>query len=251
VAADLIVGKQGDSYSTVFVRKAGEDAAYLAYEERLHSAANKEDFRDRQVFAIGPGSVKQVKVSRFAAVSEGDTAAPASPKSLVFRRAGEDKEWEVLAGDTVAETEEGKIRGLVKNICRLRASEFADSVSMEDAGLKSPSAEIALELKSGKARVLHIGDKEGSKYFVKLKGPGYIMKAPAYTIDRAFEADKKEERPDSSSMLPPPDLQRNKAGKASEKSPQDLPPEVLEKLEELKKGGPPGPSSADKTEHKD
>lgn len=222
VVADLIAGKQGGAPSTTFARMPGEDKAYLVH-EGLNSALDKDEWRDQRVFAAEPEDVEKIEATRFAKPTEGDTAAR-QPKRLTLRRAGKEEalgqekeaegkgktDWEVVSGDTVKESEKGKVKSVVRNLCRLKAAEFAESVSLEDAGLEDPVGRIVLHMKEGGPKVLLAGKKDGSRYFVKREDSDLVMKAPAYAVDRAFAADEKEKKPDSSSMLPPPDLKKGK-----------------------------------------
>ncbi len=216
IVAELLVGNQGKSYSSSFVRKPGEDQAYLVY-EGLDRVLGKKEWRDRSVFNANPEQVEEVKVTRAAKLAEGDTTESSLPaKKLILRRSGEGEKqkWEIFSGDTTAQVEQGRISGLVKSLCRLKASEFAESVSLQDAGLEKPYAKISLKLDPGDNRTLLIGDKTDSNYFVKRKDSDVIMKVSAYSIDRAFKADEKKETPDPSSMLPPPDLKKKGKRKA-------------------------------------
>ncbi|MFO8056432.1 MAG: DUF4340 domain-containing protein [bacterium] len=222
VVAELLAGKRGEAPSTTFARMPGEDTAYLV-NEGLNSALDKDEWRDLMVFAVEPEDVEKIETARFAKPAEGDTAARPG-KRLTLRRAGKEEaegqekeaegkgqtDWEVVSGDTVKESEKGKVKSVVRNLCRLKASEFADSVSSEDAGLEDPLGKIVLHMKEGSPMVLLVGKKDGSRYFVKREDSDLIMKAPAYAVDRAFDADEKEKKPDSSSMLPPPDLKKGK-----------------------------------------
>ncbi len=204
--ARLVIGKQGKSYGTSFVRKGESEEVYMA-SENLKSSFDKteSEWRDKNIF-----SEKLDRVTRIL-IEQGLSGG--TQESMLISRDNE-QGWElVLEGDTAKKLAKSKVDSLARTLTSLRAAEFADQVSLEEAGLDEPDKKATFALEDGSSLTLMVGDKDDSKFFVKRGDQDTVFKVYQYNVKNIFKTKedlfpKEQKMPDVSPELPAPKLQK-------------------------------------------
>lgn len=224
--AELIVGKQGKNYGTTFARRAGDDVVYLI-SENLESLFVREQsgWRDKAMFPVELEDIAGISLTEIAGPEEeygsttmaGDTGAESGieeSSTMELSRDPESGEWKLLAsGNSVEELDRSKADALARSLTGLRAVEFADTVSLAEAGLETPAKKAELRLVDGRTLVLLVGGETESKYYVKRADRDAILQVNQYSITNIFK-DRESllplpggiSPPDASSFLPAPQL---------------------------------------------
>ncbi len=221
--AALVVGEQGTSYATSFVRKLDSDDVYMIYDNVKNVfTAKPETWRDKRIFGAELDEVVEITLYQRPESQEGDTGAAAAdgdtaekgPADYVeshFKKNDKD-EWVKVEEGTTAETAFPEADSIARALATMRASGFDDKIGLKDAGLDPPSKKAAFKLKDGRTYALHVGKEEESKYFVSRPDKGKVLLVYRYNVSNAFK-DKKEEKKeapgmgfDPGSLLPPPSL---------------------------------------------
>ncbi|HUT55159.1 MAG TPA: DUF4340 domain-containing protein [bacterium] len=216
VIADLIVGKQGSSWGTNFVRKPDADNTCLVY-ENLAGAFDKKGtgWRDKKIFAANADDITGIKLTKTTGPAAGTTAQPVT-ETMVLSKDKATGDWGLVThGDSVEPLDQDKVAAVARNLAALSVAEF-EKLSPADAGLDNPAMKAEFTMTSGKTYTLLAGKKQESKYYVKRPDRDAVMSVYQYNVTNIFkDADALKPLPggaapppefDMSNMLPAPPL---------------------------------------------
>jgi hypothetical protein len=198
--AHFFVGKTGPDFMSTYVRKADKDRV-LQVDGYLKSIFDKgtRGWRDRTIFSFDPAQVQRLTL-----VSE--------EKGEIAIEALEDGGWQIIKPE-VALAEKEAVDGIVRDISKLSADDFAEkkeektaeeeSTGTEEEEIVSPEEQLAsllkeyelaepqskvmVDLKDGTARVLLIGGESGYRYYVKREDKDTVFMVSKGKIDGLFK----------------------------------------------------------------
>jgi hypothetical protein len=178
----LYVGKKGPDYSSNYVRRGGSEEVYLIgsyIKPQFHTDFRR--WRNKRVLYFDEKSAYYLEL-----ISKKDT--------LIFTRA--DTGWVCESFEEPLDTL--KVVQALRSLSRLYSYDFADTVSLEDAGLKDPPFIVKVELTDGTQYLLKVGNLQDTKYYVQREGDETIYLVSKYSVERfkktREEFIKKEEK---------------------------------------------------------
>ena len=115
-------------------------------------------------------------------------------KGEIAIEAQEDGNWQIVKPEVIPANKD-EVDNIVSDISKLSADGFAEKKEpvKEDASplsgykLDEPQSKIMVDLKDGTARILLIGDKSGSKHYVKREGKDIVFMLLKSKIERIFK----------------------------------------------------------------
>jgi len=225
--AELLVGNKGKSYGSSFAMAASAENAYLVSED-LENIFGKgpSKWRNKDLFDADLEDVTEVVLTEWdlpgdgdtAMVEEGTTTAPPEPSRVsVITRDGDTGDWLLVsAGDTAIVLDKSKTDSALRKLVSLTASEFADDMTEEEAGLTIPRKQAVFTVTGGVTNKLLVGKEEDSNVYVKKGGSDFIIKVYDYNLNGIFKTEEElmpEEEGegemgdfDPGSLLPAPGL---------------------------------------------
>jgi len=172
----LFLGKRGPDFSSNYVRKAGNEEVYLVgsyLKPQFHTDFKR--WRNKKVLFFESKDAYYLEL-----ISPSDT--------LIFTKT--DTGWTTKSFEEPLDTL--KVSQAVRALSRLSSYDFADTVSLEDAGLTNPSLIANVELTNGTRYTLKVGNLKGeNKYYVKREGDETIYLVSKYAVER-FKKPKEE-----------------------------------------------------------
>ncbi len=166
VLADVLIGKLGPDYNSSYIRVKDANVVYLA-SANLRSLFPRKTWawRDRNMLSFDMKDVTGLRVYL-------------SEDSVIVSR---DTLWRVQG---IASPDTLQIRSLLRVLSRLTAIDFADTLTLDQAGLNPPKARVVIELSDGTEKVLKIGDpKENRGYYAQVKGDETLYVMSKYSGD--------------------------------------------------------------------
>jgi hypothetical protein len=172
VLAHLYVGKSGPGYSGSYVRSEGSDDVILV-KGYLRSVFDKGErgWRDRTIFDID-----QNAVLRFT-MDHADT--------VITARTADKIRW-YLSGPDSVEAKMNMVENVLRTFSSLMADDFADDVSVEEAGLDDPWGTFHAHLEDGTDLRLLVGNQDTGSRWVKRTDQDIIFKIRDFRVNNLF-----------------------------------------------------------------
>jgi hypothetical protein len=187
VLADFYVGSYGPTGSEVFVRRAGSDESYSVQStlsSYLESA--RSNWLDLQVMA----GLKDTDVQSFSVKSDIllDAKGKARTK-LDYEIKRDGKGWKLGGSGSAASLEPEEVASLLRSLSTLQGEDYIAQPPAD--AFASLSARVALELGSGKSKVLEVGTLEKAatgaaggegRFYARIAGGGPTFLLSAYSL---------------------------------------------------------------------
>jgi hypothetical protein len=178
VLADVRIGKVSNNQT--MVRVEGKDEVWqavgsLKYQFDKDSAG----WRDKSVVTFSEGDVERLEV-----VSSGGKIALSKPPKADGGAA--DSAWKVVESSVKVDPfDKGVPNDMISALAGLKTNDFADGISLADAGLDAPALTLTIGLKGDRKETLLIGKKKGEEdFYVKSAKSPQVFLIKKYTVDR-------------------------------------------------------------------
>ncbi|OYV66314.1 MAG: hypothetical protein B7Z72_11550, partial [Gemmatimonadetes bacterium 21-71-4] len=165
--AALLVGHRGDPYGSVYVRKPGENAAYLLTQSQLADLTERadDDWRDKAIAKVAPESVWTVEVQR-------------GKRGYTLTRGSSG--WSLGHGGA----DSAAVAGLLARFRDLEAVGFATPAQADSARRARTSREVTLEAKGGRALLVLRMDSTTAGYWTRPEGDSTTYRLDGWTVDQ-------------------------------------------------------------------
>lgn len=182
VLAHLFVGKIGSDFTSTYIRKAEQDAVFLA-DGYLKSLFDKgaRGWRDRKIFDFDTNQVQRL------------TLASQDKETIAIESQG-DGNWQIIEPE-VSPGKKDAVDKIISDISKLSADNFAEKKEPTEEGadplkeykLDEPLSTFTVDLKDGSVRILHVGDQSNQSFYVKKEGQDTVFMLYKSKIDRIFK----------------------------------------------------------------
>ncbi len=187
VKLDLVVGKKLDEGTLVRLHQTGGVDPVWQVNGDLRVLFDKitAEWRDRSVITFTPADAREIQVDtrdgeRIVVRAEDPTPQPGSPPPIGPRK------WKLVSStrdipvlDALAPNE------LVSAMSSLKASDFADGLSLAAAGLEPPALAVTVTLKTGEKDVALIGGAAAAdESYVKTSEGPQIYRVKSFNVER-------------------------------------------------------------------
>ncbi len=172
VLVGLVVGGRGPGFEGVYVRRPSEASVYLIRAD-LGNAVERQldDWRDKQIAAVNPDSVREVRVLR-----------ARGAYTLWHGDAG----WRFAASGAKADS--GAVRRMLEQYRNLLAGGFATGPQADSLSFKRPTRRVTLVGRSAPLADL-VFDSTASWWWVRKAEGGTIYRLESWRLDQLFPAD--------------------------------------------------------------
>jgi hypothetical protein len=170
--ARLFIGKAGPDFFSTYIRKAGSNEVYLS-EEFLKGVFDRQakDWRDKTLFAFKPDDVNEVRITR--------------GEQIVVLSKDTQGNWHLEKPvSSLAESQE--VEKLLNILSVLRASDYADGISLEESGVEAPEIRITVTLDDAGAKDLFISAKEeeSTHHYAKISDTKHLYTLHQSIVER-------------------------------------------------------------------
>jgi hypothetical protein len=173
--AHLFVGKQGPDYFTTYVRRDGEDEAYLVHEPLSgRFPVRVTDWRDKAVWNIDADAIAEVEISR---LDGGFTLVRDAEDAFMVKESQE------------AKLDAQRLTGWLSRWTALKAQAFPEGIEEKATGLAKPAVTLRVAMKDGSERILQLGQEspQGGPYARRIDREDlYVLPT---TLQSALEVD--------------------------------------------------------------
>jgi hypothetical protein len=167
----FIVGKPGPDFLSTYVRAADSDEVIQVPEYLPSLFKSQKTWREKTIFDLNLDDVQSYEYD-----------SPTKGHLLVTR--GQPTGWEVKEPETGLVDDEQIIRTAVQSFCRLRATDFADTLTAEDAGIEADTTWIEATLADGSIHKVRFGlPTERNRNFARKEGSRHIVLIPRGAIN--------------------------------------------------------------------
>ena len=165
---DLVVGKSGRAFQTVYVRPSGDDRVYLQ-SGRLGSliARSVTDWRDKQIVGVEPDEVTRVTVERERrryTIVRGDSA------------------WTFSDGGATDSAEVGQLLDNFRSL-RTEGVGFASDAQVDSADFVRPDRRVTLVSDGGDTLAALLFDSTAAGFWVRGAGGGAVYHLFRWKVD--------------------------------------------------------------------
>lgn len=169
---DLLVGKRGRDYQSVFLRRPGEDEVYSS-RTRLGSFVERriEDWRDKVIAAVVPDSVLRVAVTKGAET---------------YTVARDDKDVWYLDGDVA---NGASVNRLLEQFRALNAAGFPTEAQADSADFEHPERRVEIVDRSDQVVADIAFDSTATGFWVRKSGLETVFRLDRYKVDQLTPAD--------------------------------------------------------------
>ncbi len=167
----LVVGGHGPGFEGVYARRPSEANVYLI-RANLGNAVERqlEDWRDKQISAVNPDSVREIRVQ----CGKGSYA-------LRLAEGG----WRFTSG---AKADSGAVRRMLEQYRNLLAGGFATGPQSDSLSFKRPTRRVTLVGRSAPLADL-LFDSTATWWWVRKADGGTIYRLESWRLDQLFPAD--------------------------------------------------------------
>jgi Domain of unknown function (DUF4340) len=170
--AALLVGGQGGTYGTSYVRKPGDNASWQL-QGTLSQIANRslDDWRDKTIVHLDPDSVGAIDMQR-------------GKKTWRLTRA-DSGAWTMgaAAGDSSA------VAAVLNQFRTLQASSFASATQADSANFARPDRSVRLTSRSGVPLVSLVMDSTAGGFWVRRAGDSVTYKLDSWLANQVVPVD--------------------------------------------------------------
>ncbi len=175
VLVELLVGKAAGSQT--MVRQPGKNDVWQVQGAiKYLFAKDAKAWREKTIAAIKREDITEISLS-----------GPDGKVTLVEEKVeGKPSTWRATSTTVpLALVDAEVMQGIVSGLTSLRASDFADGVSLADAGLEPPSAkQVSVKLKDGKTITITLGKAKGDDYYVRSNLAPEVFLVRKFGIER-------------------------------------------------------------------
>ncbi len=170
--ASLLLGRQGDAYTSVYVRRPGSTTAYLLTQQQLAEIPDRlpDDWRDKTIARVAPDSVWAVKVRR-------------GPRRYALTRGAGGWSLGRSPADSAA------VAALLGQYRDLEAAGFATTAQADSARHARTSREVTLQAKGGRPLLVLLMDSTAAGYWTRPEGDSTTYRLENWTVDQLTPAD--------------------------------------------------------------
>lgn len=172
--AELIIGKVLDGFT--MLRPAGKDHVFQAVGS-LRAVFSKEVklWRDRRILTFKADDARGLHVTTQAG-------------EIALARADAKTPWKVDKTTTPVDALDASVpRSLVSSLANFLAADFADGVTLAQAGLEPPAATIVVRLADKSDKRLLVGKQEQDGYWVKSGDTPQVFHIKRYAADSVLK----------------------------------------------------------------
>lgn len=164
----FVVGKRGPDFMSSYVRAAGSNRVILVAEE-LPSVFNKkgQSWREKTIFALTQEDIVGYEYE-----------SPTRGRFMISREEG--GSWEMTEPSVrTIEGEDQNISMAVRAFSKLKAADFADTISAADAGIEADTTWVRATLADGSVHKITIGlPTESRRSYARKEGTDQIVLVP-------------------------------------------------------------------------
>jgi hypothetical protein len=175
--ADLLVGKTMSGYT--LVRPYGKDEVWQAVGVlKWVYAKDTKGWRDKTILSFERESCEKVEV-------EGARGKVVAKRIPADKDKKTPEKWELVESPVkVDKLDESVPGGVLSTLYSLRTFDFADGVTLGDAGLEPPAYKVTAELKGGARKTVLIGKQKGEDFHIKTPDGAQVYLVRKYTVER-------------------------------------------------------------------
>jgi hypothetical protein len=180
VLADIIVGKT--TGPGTMVRPWAKDEVWQATGiSRYLFDKSPADWRDKSLTTFTATDAERIEV-----------LAKDGSKAILKKgtgKVGNDDKWDVVESSAKIDKLDLSVpNGITSAMSIWKANDFADGVSLADAGLEPPALTVTVDLKGGKKATVQFGNKKGDdEYYLKMPEAPQIFVVKKYNADRVMK----------------------------------------------------------------
>ncbi len=167
----LVVGGHGPGFEGIYVRRPGENNVYLIRANLGNPVERQlEDWRDKQIVAVSPDSVREIRVQR----GKGSYA-------LRFAEGG----WQFTSG---VKADSGAVRRMLEQYRDFLGGGFPTKAQEDSLDFRRPNRRIMLGGKSAPLADLAF-DSTATWWWVRKADGGTVYRLESWRMDQLFPAD--------------------------------------------------------------
>ena len=166
----FIVGKPGPDFLSTYVRAADSDEVIQVSEYLPSLFKNQKTWREKTIFDLSLDDVLSYEYD-----------SPSRGHVLVSRAEG--MGWELQEPATGMIDNESMISTAMQSFCRLRAADFADTVTVADTGIEADTSWVSATLADGSTHKVRFGlPAERNRNYARKDGSEHIVLLPRGAI---------------------------------------------------------------------
>jgi len=171
---DVIIGKQGPSFTTTYVRNANSNNTYLL-NKNIQSIFSLENWRDKRIWIFDPATVSSV-----------NWKYEETEVSLIKK----DGTWQQISPITKESSNE-IIDSILVELSSLYAIDIIEDITKEEVGLSEINQDIRIELvfESGQIDALIIGRKiqDTEEYYISRENSNIVWTVDSWTVENSLK----------------------------------------------------------------
>lgn len=183
VQAHLFLGKTTPGYLSSYVRTADSNNVYVG-KGNLKATFDKgtRTWKDRTIFSFNKGDVTHLSIK--------------SEEEEIELEMDAEGKWQMTKPEAIAALEP-ELDALLDSLSDLDTDDFADANDLSEYGLDAPKSSVLAKLNDGSTRLLHIGNEESGKHYVKREDKAPVFMLFQYKINQLLKKseDLKDDTP--------------------------------------------------------
>ena len=183
VQAHLFLGKTTPGYLSSYVRTADSNNVYVG-KGNLKATFDKgtRTWKDRTIFSFNKGDVTHLSIK--------------SEEEEIELEMDAEGKWQMTKPEAIAAVEP-ELDALLDSLSDLDTDDFADASDLSEYGLDAPKSSVLAKLNDGSTRLLHIGNEESGKHYVKREDKDPVFMLFQYKINQLLKKseDLKDDTP--------------------------------------------------------
>ena len=183
VLAHLFLGKTTPGYLSSYVRAADSNNVYVG-KGNLKATFDKgtRTWKDRTIFSFNKGDVTHLSIK--------------SEEEEIELEMDAEGKWQMTKPEAIAAVEP-ELDALLDSLSDLDTDDFADANDLSEYGLDAPKSSVLAKLNDGSTRLLHIGNEESGKHYVKRDDKEPVFMLFQYKINQLLKKseDLKDDTP--------------------------------------------------------
>lgn len=171
---DVIIGKQGPSFTTTYVRNANSNNTYLL-NKNIQSIFSLENWRDKRIWIFDPATVSSI-----------NWKYEEAGVSLIKK----DGAWQQIS-PIAKESSNEIIDSILVELSSLYAIDIIEDITKEEVGLSEINQDIRIELvfESGQIDALIIGRKiqDTEEYYISRENSNIVWTVDSWTVENSLK----------------------------------------------------------------
>lgn len=166
IALNYLVGNRGPGYESVYLRRAGEDRAWLVQSGLAEAAGRSvDDWRDRRILVLASDSIGAVEITH-------------GRSSFTLSRT--DSVW--VLGSAPADS--AAVARLLGQLAGLTATGFPAAAEADSADFARPDRAIRIAGRNGMSLARLVMDSTAGGFLVRQEGQATIFRIDSWTADQ-------------------------------------------------------------------